>query len=204
MKNRPLKIVAGLIILGVCGVAGWYLVSPLFIDQVVQEDFPFEIPSPEKLAQMSAEELKQMEAEVMKVAAQMPGKVMQEPMPEVPHDVQPTTVAQGQLQDADAVHRGSGSVTIYRLAEGRHILRLENINVTNGPALHVLLASHPAPSSRAEVKQGYVDLGSLKGNIGSQNYDIPAATDISQFKSVVIYCMPFHVIFSTASLNWKV
>jgi hypothetical protein len=46
----------------------------------------------------------------------------------------------------------------------------------------------------------YLDLGSLKGNLGNQNYDIPAGTDINQFKSVVIYCLPFHVVFSTADL----
>ncbi|MDH3600540.1 MAG: DM13 domain-containing protein [Candidatus Tectomicrobia bacterium] len=57
------------------------------------------------------------------------------------------------------------------------------------------------PADRSEVKPDYMDLGSLKGNIGSQNYPIPAETDIVPFKSVVIYCMPFHVVFSTATLN---
>jgi hypothetical protein len=41
----------------------------------------------------------------------------------------------------------------------------------------------------------------LKGNIGSQNYEIPADVDVSQYQSVVIYCMPFHVVFSTATLG---
>jgi hypothetical protein len=48
---------------------------------------------------------------------------------------------------------------------------------------------------------GYLDLGSLKGNIGNQNYEIPAGTDISEYQSVVIYCLPFHVIFSTATIS---
>ena len=51
------------------------------------------------------------------------------------------------------------------------------------------------------VQMGYVDLGSLKGNIGNQNYEIPADVDISDFGSVVIYCEPFHVLFASASLT---
>ena len=51
------------------------------------------------------------------------------------------------------------------------------------------------------MMSGYVDLGSLKGNRGSQNYDIPPGVDLSSGEwSVVIYCQPFHVIFATAQL----
>lgn len=204
MKKRSIfivKITAGVITLVVVGVVGWYLISPLFIDKVVEEDFPFKMPSPEELAQMSDEDLKKMEAEVMEAAAKMPDKMMDDPMPEVVKDAQPVLLAQGSFQDADSFHKGSGSAVLYRLPDGPHILRFENFRVTNGPALHVLLAKHPSPTSRIHVKEGYIDLGSLKGNIGSQNYEIPVGTDISQFKSVVIYCMPFHVVFSTATLG---
>ncbi len=55
--------------------------------------------------------------------------------------------------------------------------------------------------SRAEVGSDYVDLGSLKGNMGNQNYEIPTDLDLSDYQGVVIYCMPFHVVFATASLN---
>jgi hypothetical protein len=79
-------------------------------------------------------------------------------------------------------------------------LRFEDFSVTNGPDLHVLLAVDPAPASREDLGD-YVDLGSLKGNLGSQNYEIPPGTDLSQFKSVVIYCVPFHVVFATATLG---
>ena len=47
---------------------------------------------------------------------------------------------------------------------------------------------------------GYLDLGKLKGNRGNQNYPIPADVDISIFNSVVIYCKPFAVVFSVATL----
>ena len=68
--------------------------------------------------------------------------------------------------------------------------------------MRVLLSTHPDPMSRSEVKDGgYEELGKLKGDIGNQNYAIPSGTDISQYQSVVIYCKPFHVIFSVAPLS---
>ena len=47
----------------------------------------------------------------------------------------------------------------------------------------------------------YLDLGSLKGNIGDQNYAIPARIDLSEYGSVVIYCVPFRAIFAIAPLS---
>jgi hypothetical protein len=64
----------------------------------------------------------------------------------------------------------------------------------------VLLATGSAPTGSADLGE-YIDLGSLKGNMGNQNYDIPSGTDLSQYNSVVIYCKPFHVVFATAPLN---
>jgi hypothetical protein len=79
-------------------------------------------------------------------------------------------------------------------------LRLEPFQVTNGPDLYVYLAVHPRPRSRSDVDQGFVNLGRLKGNIGAQAYAIPAGTEIAEYRSVVIYCRAFHVVFSTAAL----
>ena len=111
-------------------------------------------------------------------------------------------VTMGHFVDADAFHRGSGTATIYRTPDGSEILRLEDLDVTNGPALHVVLSTHPGPERSEQVKQdGYVDLGDLKGNKGNQNYPIPAGVDTSIHKSVVIYCYPFAVVFSVATLS---
>ena len=95
-------------------------------------------------------------------------------------------------------HQGSGAATIYRGSiDGTGLLRLEDFRVTNGPDLHVLLSPAADPASRDELQAaGYVGLGKLKGNIGNQNYEIPANIDPNAQGSVIIYCMPFHVIFS--------
>ena len=114
----------------------------------------------------------------------------------------PVALKAGRFRDADSFHRGSGDATIYSAPGGGLLLRLEDLNVTNGPALHVILSPHPDPMRSPDVKQaGYVDLGPLKGNRGDQNYTIPAGVDVSAMGSVVIYCKPFSVVFSVASLN---
>ncbi len=114
----------------------------------------------------------------------------------------PVPLASGSFRDADSFHRGSGSATIYLLPDGSRLLRLEDFMVTNGPDLRVLLAESGDPMSRDELQSGgYTHLAKLKGNIGNQNYEIPADINLEEQNSVIIYCMPFHVIFSVAPLE---
>lgn len=113
----------------------------------------------------------------------------------------PERLKAGMFRDWDRIHKGSGEAVIYRAADGSHLLRLENIDVTNGPDLHVLVSPHPDPRHRDHVKEpGYFSLGPLKGNRGSQNYPIQAEQDPASFGSVIIYCVPFQVIFTIAPL----
>ena len=65
---------------------------------------------------------------------------------------------------------------------GSVILRLERLSTSNGPDLRVYLSHLPASSDLHAYRTGFVDLGALKGNRGSQNYAIPAGTDLSAFK----------------------
>ena len=110
--------------------------------------------------------------------------------------------AQGRFTDSDSSHRGEGAAKLFRLPDGAHLLRFEAFRVTNGPELHVLLAGNPEPKTKADLDAGrYVDLGRLKGNMGDQNYALQRDLDLSAFRSVVIYCLPFQVIFSTARLE---
>ena len=115
---------------------------------------------------------------------------------------EPIALASGSFRDADSFHQGSGSATIYLLPDGSHLLRLEDFKVTNGPDLRVLLAEPGDPMSRDELQAGgYTHLAKLKGNMGNQNYEIPADINLDEQNSVIIYCMPFHVIFSVAPLE---
>ena len=107
---------------------------------------------------------------------------------------------QGQFEDADGFHKGTGTATIYQGPDGSLVLRLEDFKVTNGPELHVVLSPYRGlqePRDRLR-SPGWVDLGRLKGNIGNQNYTIPADVDIGIHNSITIWCKPFNVIFSVA------
>lgn len=115
---------------------------------------------------------------------------------------EPVVLASGSFRDADSFHQGEGTATVYQLPDGSHLLRLEDFEVTNGPDLRVLLAQPGDPMSRDELQSGgYTHLAKLKGNRGSQNYEIPADINLDEQNSVIIYCMPFHVIFSVAPLE---
>lgn len=115
---------------------------------------------------------------------------------------QPVLLAGGQFGGADSFHKGEGKARVFRLSDGALVLRLEEFKVTNGPDLYVYLSGHPAPRSGSQVHEGRaLEIARLKGNIGNQNYALPPNVDLSKFKSVVIYCKQFSVVFSTAELS---
>jgi electron transfer DM13 len=101
----------------------------------------------------------------------------------------------------DAIHRAEGHASVYRLSDGSRVLRLENFKSTNGPNLYVYLSGDASPRNSAQLHEnGDFEVGRLKGNIGNQNYTLPSGVDLSKFKSVVIYCKQFHVVFGSAEL----
>jgi Electron transfer DM13 len=115
---------------------------------------------------------------------------------------QPVLLASGQFGGVDSFHKGEGKARLFRLSDGTLVLRLEEFKVTNGPDLYVFLSGHPAPRNGAQVHEGAaLEVARLKGNIGNQNYALPPNVDLSKFKSVVIYCKQFSVVFSTAELS---
>lgn len=97
-------------------------------------------------------------------------------------------------------HSGSGHAAILELGGGRRILRLENFRVENGPDLFVYLSATPADAAEDAFPGTFVNLGKLKGNIGSQNYEIPPSVGLSSYNSVVIYCKRFTTAFAVAPL----
>lgn len=109
--------------------------------------------------------------------------------------VETETVLQGQFGEIDAVHKGSGMAKLIR-QDGSAYVRFEDFKVTNGPDLYVYLSDAETPGQTLESLGNYVSLGKLKGNIGDQNYAIPA--DFTGAKTVVIWCQRFGVLFTFA------
>ena len=110
-----------------------------------------------------------------------------------------TKLATGQFHSG--AHETKGTATVLQLADGKKTLRLSDFATSNGPDVHVyLVAASDAKDNDSVTKAGFVDLGSLKGNIGDQNYDLPATTDLAKYRSVTIWCKRFSVNFGTAPL----
>ena len=109
-------------------------------------------------------------------------------------------LAKGEFHNADKA--GSGTATIYQLADGKRVLRLTNFSVENGPDLHVrLIKADDAKDTASVAKTDHVELAKLKGNKGDQNYDVPADVDLGKYKVVSIWCNRFSVNFAAAPLT---
>jgi hypothetical protein len=118
----------------------------------------------------------------------------------------PTTAAANDQLASGQFHSGAhetkGMATVFQLADGRKTLRLTNFATSNGPDVHVyLVAAQDAKDNDAVTKADFVDLGTLKGNIGDQNYELPANADLAKYRAVTIWCKRFSVNFGTAPLN---
>jgi hypothetical protein len=115
----------------------------------------------------------------------------------------PVTLATGTFITHE--HRTTGRVAVVRLSDGGRVVRLENLDTSNGPDLHIWLSDQPVRSGSAGWTVfddgAYLDLGSLKGNKGDQNYPLPEGADLSKFTSVSVWCARFHVSFGAATLT---
>lgn len=101
-------------------------------------------------------------------------------------------------------HQTSGTATIIEQPGGQRLLRLSDLDTSSGPDLRVWLSAGPVVPDRAGwfvfADHPYVELGRLKGNRGNQNYAIPAAADLEDLTSAVIWCRRFRVSFGAADL----
>jgi Electron transfer DM13 len=128
-------------------------------------------------------------------------KAVNEPAPFV-SSADPQPLYTGLLEGK--AHQTSGRATIYKTTDGKEYLRLTNFSTSNGPDVHVLLARSDDQNLKQEIVKGQLDsieLGSLKGNQGDQNYDLPASVDLQKYDAAVIYCERFHAVFGTAKLE---
>ena len=111
----------------------------------------------------------------------------------------PVKLAEGAFKGL--AHETKGRASIYQLPEGKKVLRFSGFETSNGPDVHVYLVAAEVEKGNDAVKQaGFVDLGSLKGNKGDQNYDVPADVDLSKYKTVSVWCVRFGVNFGAAPL----
>lgn len=100
---------------------------------------------------------------------------------------------------SDPIQYGKGSVTVYQ-----DLVHLEgDFEVGPGPKFHVYLVPDKGVTHATNVaKTLFVDLGRLKAFKGSQNYPVPQAVNLANYRSVVIWCEQFGVLISPAELKY--
>ncbi|WP_329500900.1 DM13 domain-containing protein [Kitasatospora herbaricolor] len=112
----------------------------------------------------------------------------------------PVEGAAGSFQSGE--HPTTGTARLVRLADGSTVLRLEDLRTSEGPDVRVYLSAAPAAESKLDtLGEAPVELGRLKGNLGNQNYAVPAGADLTRLRSAVIWCARFSVGFGAADLT---
>lgn len=151
---------------------GWYALSPLFQNKVVNDALPESAPE-------------------MSPSKEIPQSIaVGEPAPNA--DTAPIISGPFPIIDT-AAHPASGIVRIVRSAD-ETVLRYENYKTINGPDVRVYLAKD------LKAKE-YVDLGPIKGTEGNINYTVPKNVDISQYRYALTWCEDFSVLFNSADLS---
>lgn len=175
------------------GAFAYWTISPLFYDVVVSEDLPIHSESESQSTANQPETgnaAASEEAEMINAAAEESAQMGAQ------QTVSTSLLSTGTFVDADAVHKSSGTANAIEVSLDEIYVRFEeDFKTTNGPDLFVWLTKD------GDVSNGYIDLGRLKGNIGSQNYLVPEGTDLSEYNHVLIWCKAFGVLFGTAVLN---
>lgn len=235
MARKRLLIGGAVLLLAIAAPIAWYLISPLFINKTVNDDFPAVAAAPAQSplgTAISAPSAAPTTTPQPPTPTTPPPTATPLPAQGAPSTARPTTAAtasptsptptstalpptalpptaaptgpvalrSGQFHDV--VHEGSGVATIYRLPDGKLVLRLENLDVLNGPDLYLYLSVLPdSTDSPPVLANKYLSLGRLKGNKGNQTYDLPADFDPQAFHSVTVWCQQFRVNFATAPLK---
>ena len=147
-------------------------------DDVVDEDKPAEATATMADEEMAAENMAEQELADDELAVE--------------------TLVSGDFIDRS--HPTSGVAVVLSDGTGQRFLRFEDFRTDNGPDLDVYLSTADPDAPAGDFDDDFVSLGDLTGNIGDQNYEIPADVDLSVYRTVVIWCVRFSVAFGAAAL----
>lgn len=206
LLQRYWKIIVPVGVIGTAVVAwlafGVFGIQTLFTDDEVNEappEFasgagPSGLPSDETTVEMAAAMNETMVEESTPSEALVDESA---PMEETADAPEVLTLAEGDF--VDRAHPGDGRAFV--LSDGNQsFLRFEDFETDNGPDLNVYLSTAPADAPADQFDDDFIDLGDLKGNIGPQNYELPADVDLERYRTVVVWCVRFSVAFTAADL----
>lgn len=192
MKNKT-KIIIGIIVTAIVIPLGIYTISPLFINNEINEPLPslaneksttdfakfMAMTEDEKLdaAKNMVEEEEDM---IMKMATKQHTTINETMTMNISQSAQNKALIGNFIGIDDGIHNAKGLAKILILSNGSQILRLENFKSTNGPDVHLYLSNN-------EQANDFIDLGRLKANNGNQNYKIPMNIDFNHYGYVLIW-----------------
>ena len=183
-RRRELLLPLGAVYVLVAGGAGVVLGLPLITDDVVDED----VVVVEQPAAPAAGGSSQSDEDAPSSEGSESGEAGSS------EATGPRQVASGEFEARD--HPGEGTATLVDTGDGT-VLTLTDFATDNGPDLFVYLVPADAPAGSVE---GSIDLGTLKGNVGDQQYDVPDDVDAGAGWRVVVWCRAFAVTFTEALL----
>ena len=109
----------------------------------------------------------------------------------------PALISEGNF--TSQAHHTQGAASLYKTGAS-YTLRLMNFATSNGPDVHLYLTQGEG-TDNASIKAGhFLDLGNLKGNIGDQNYVLPANFNPAHYHGVSVWCKRFAVGFAGTDL----
>jgi hypothetical protein len=219
--NKKILVVISIVIAAIIIPFGIYTISPLFTSNTVNEPLPTTAAGVNKNTALydyqkfvsmndrergnAAKQMSQRDKNIVMIGASQINNTINE-------STTPDTIKLGQQQQqnnsttarniitgyfigaGDGFHNAVGLARVIQVGDGSKILRLENFKSTNGPNVHLYLATDKAATN-------FIDLGRLKANNGNQNYNIPHGTDLAKYNNVLIWCKDFSVLFGKAQLK---
>ena len=180
------KIILGVFVVVILLVAGW-LTLPLFYDVEVNEALP------------GVDSVVPAASSVGPTETPRPVAGTDVAAPSVPSTqevsvAEPQVLGEGSFTGFDRFHQASGTARLLEV-DGKTYVRFESdFTVTNGPDLFVYFG-------RDGEYDGDTNIGRLKGNKGSQNYEVPESIDTSDYDEVWVWCRAFAVPFGKAVLQ---
>ena len=97
-------------------------------------------------------------------------------------------------------HTTTGTARVIEQADGSRVLALVDFRTAAGPDLFVYVAPRAAGGDDVD---GATRLGALKGNVGNQQYALPADLQLGDAATVVVWCRAFSVSFGAAALRGR-
>jgi hypothetical protein len=106
---------------------------------------------------------------------------------------EPVKVSSGDVRGIG--HDASGTASIYRQPDGHEVVGLEGIDIEPGPDYRVIIVRGDDQESPGDG----LELDALRGNQGTQYYEVPADTDPGAGWTVLIWCRAFGVPVANAT-----